>query len=188
MVYLYWKLAKDLLSLSIQPSLSRLEADSYWRCLILSLYHWGLFWCQKVMGSIVGRWCRSMRRIQFRWLAALLRPSAPNLWSITTAEANYNCGMFHLKMTILESSLQAGLWEMPLQLVESNCSKEQREEVMTLYLNKVLDLHLADKKILNRRYLGQIVHVFSHIRLTVQVEIMSLLVSCIKAQSIFVSP
>lgn len=67
-----------------------------------------------------------------------------------------------------------GLWEMPLQIVGKDDSAERNKETMTQYLYKTLDLPLNSLHTLERKPLGQVIHIFSHIRLTLKIEKLAL--------------
>ena len=66
---------------------------------------------------------------------------------------------------------------MPLQLVSRDDTNEANQRTMTGYLEESLGLDLKQSKIVSRKFLGSIVHVFSHIRLTLNVEMLCLTVS-----------
>ena len=67
--------------------------------------------------------------------------------------------------------LLAGLWEFPLRAVKQGASLTNRQSVVDTYLN---DLGVVPSngtlKVKSRKVLGDIVHVFSHIRMTMHVE------------------
>ena len=70
--------------------------------------------------------------------------------------------------------LLAGLWEFPLQHVDANASSKDILSTLDKYLteNLHLDFRKGDGilKLKERKSLGQVVHVFSHIRMTMVVE------------------
>lgn len=92
--------------------------------------------------------------------------------------------------------LLAGLWEFPLQPVEADASSSKRQEVINDFLTGVVgeDI-LAEQlptgestfsaaaaaapsagslRVVERKYVGEVVHVFSHIRMTMHVEAVTL--------------
>jgi len=72
--------------------------------------------------------------------------------------------------------LLAGLWEFPLQHVDADASSKDIQSTMDKYLTENLHVRFgkADStlklKLKKRKSLGQVVHVFSHIRMTMVVE------------------
>lgn len=75
-----------------------------------------------------------------------------------------------------ENGLLAGLWEMPLQLVDIDSSKEDDIQVLDSYLSDSLQLKVSDKavKVVDRLQLGSVSHTFSHIQLTLRVQLLLL--------------
>ena len=73
-----------------------------------------------------------------------------------------------------EEGLLAGLWEFPLLLVdESKTDLLNRRKAMDKYLNKLLSINVGRKSdVILREDVGEHVHIFSHIRLTMFVELM----------------
>lgn len=73
-----------------------------------------------------------------------------------------------------ENGLLAGLWEMPLQLVDGDASKEGDTQVLDSYLGKSLQLPLAggELEVVERKQLGSVSHTFSHIQLTLRVQLL----------------
>lgn len=63
-----------------------------------------------------------------------------------------------------------GLWEFPLKLVDAETSKAGCREQMEELLERPLGVALAAEHIVERRALGEITHIFTHIRLTMRVE------------------
>lgn len=71
--------------------------------------------------------------------------------------------------------LLAGLWEFPLQPVDAEAGDGERRGAMNELLQGLLGVDLSSSdgnelKLLERKSLGQVVHVFSHIRMTMHVE------------------
>ena len=71
--------------------------------------------------------------------------------------------------------LLAGLWEFPLQHVDAKASKGKIQSVLDDYLNTTIRLEYktsddAKLRVKHRRALGEAVHVFSHIRMTMCIE------------------
>jgi hypothetical protein len=64
----------------------------------------------------------------------------------------------------------AGLWEFPSQSVEADSSLEQSRDAMDTYLRETALLPLEPRSVAGRAYLGEIVHIFSHIRMVLRVE------------------
>ncbi|CAD6270252.1 unnamed protein product [Miscanthus lutarioriparius] len=73
-----------------------------------------------------------------------------------------------------EEGLLAGLWEFPLVLVdEGKTDLLNRRKAMDKYLSKLLNIDIGQKSVvIFREDIGEHVHVFSHIRLTMHVELM----------------
>ncbi|KAF8658021.1 hypothetical protein HU200_059483 [Digitaria exilis] len=73
-----------------------------------------------------------------------------------------------------EEGLLAGLWEFPLVLVdEGKTDSQNRRKAMDKYLTKLLNIDVGRKSdVILREDVGEHVHVFSHIRLTMYVELM----------------
>lgn len=68
--------------------------------------------------------------------------------------------------------LLAGLWEFPLQQVDIKASKSNVQSVLDDYLNGTLCLGYTGGQLVvkHRHFLGEAVHVFSHIRMTMYIE------------------
>lgn len=72
-----------------------------------------------------------------------------------------------------EQGLLAGLWEFPLVLIDEKDTKQNtRRKTIDRYLKKILELKNCNVNM--REDVGEYVHVFSHIRLHMYVELMSL--------------
>ncbi|KAK8456924.1 hypothetical protein SEVIR_3G096700v4 [Setaria viridis] len=73
-----------------------------------------------------------------------------------------------------EEGLLAGLWEFPLVLVdEGKTDSLNRRKAMDKYLTRLLSIDMGRKSnVILREDVGQHVHIFSHIRLTMYVELM----------------
>jgi hypothetical protein len=65
---------------------------------------------------------------------------------------------------------------MPLQLVDIDSSKEDDIQVLDSYLSDSLQLKVSDKavKVVDRLQLGSVSHTFSHIQLTLRVQLLLL--------------
>ncbi|KAH7670837.1 A/G-specific adenine glycosylase MutY protein [Dioscorea alata] len=73
-----------------------------------------------------------------------------------------------------EQGLLAGLWEFPLVLIDEKDTKQNtRRKIIDRYLKKILELP-KNCNVNMREDVGKYVHVFSHIRLHMYVELMSL--------------
>lgn len=69
--------------------------------------------------------------------------------------------------------LLAGLWEFPLQHVDASASTKQIQKVLDSYLTETIQLpYLSSEtfQVKERNQLGEAVHVFSHIRMTMVIE------------------
>lgn len=76
--------------------------------------------------------------------------------------------MYLLVQRPKDNGLLAGLWEFPLRQVGEDDGKTKRQLVMDDYLQSII---VPDKmSIVERKELGQAVHVFSHIRMTMKAE------------------
>jgi A/G-specific adenine glycosylase len=76
--------------------------------------------------------------------------------------------MYLLVQRPKDNGLLAGLWEFPLRQVGEDDDKTKRQVVMDEYLHSVI---VPNKMIIvERKELGQAVHVFSHIRMTMKAE------------------
>lgn len=64
----------------------------------------------------------------------------------------------------------AGLWEFPLKLVDTDASRSQCKQRIEELLEGALGQALAAEHVVERRVLGEITHIFTHIRLTMRVE------------------
>ncbi|KAL6641731.1 hypothetical protein ACP70R_019912 [Stipagrostis hirtigluma subsp. patula] len=75
-----------------------------------------------------------------------------------------------------EEGLLAGLWEFPLVLVdEGKTDLLNRKKEIDKYLKQLLNIDVGRKSnVILREYVGEHVHIFSHIRLTMYVELMIL--------------
>ncbi|BDA41049.1 Adenine DNA glycosylase [Coccomyxa sp. Obi] len=83
--------------------------------------------------------------------------------------SNSKCSHFLLVQRPLQGLL-AGLWEFPSVTVPANAiEKERRSEVDSL-LDRLLEGGSASLRMQERKQLGSIVHIFSHIRMTLHVE------------------
>lgn len=73
-----------------------------------------------------------------------------------------------------EEGLLAGLWEFPLVLVDQGKTDLlNRRKAMDKYLSKLLSIDMVRKPdVILREDVGEHVHIFSHIRLTMHVELM----------------
>lgn len=83
---------------------------------------------------------------------------------------------FFLLIKRPEEGLLAGLWEFPSVLVEE-CKTDplNRRKEMDRYLKQLVDIDVEQKSnLVLREDVGQHVHIFSHIRLTMHVELMVL--------------
>lgn len=91
-------------------------------------------------------------------------------------EATDAKGNDHLFLLIKrpEEGLLAGLWEFPLVLVdEGKTDLLNRRKAMDKYLSKLLSIDMVGKSdLILREDVGEHVHIFSHIRLTMHVELM----------------
>lgn len=82
----------------------------------------------------------------------------------------------------------AGLYEMPLQLVENDSSPEEDNRIIDVYLQQILGFLPPnnDVEIIERKRMGNVSHTFSHIQLTLRVQLLVLEVShpqCIQMQN-----
>lgn len=69
--------------------------------------------------------------------------------------------------------LLAGLWEFPLQHVDASASTKEIQSVLDSYLTETIQLpYLSSEtiRVMERNQLGEAVHVFSHIRMTMVIE------------------
>ena len=64
----------------------------------------------------------------------------------------------------------AGLWEFPSVTVPAEASEKERRADVDSLLDTLLGAGRADLQVQERRHLGSIVHIFSHIRMTLHVE------------------
>ena len=64
----------------------------------------------------------------------------------------------------------AGLWEFPLKLVDVESSRSHCRQQIEELLEGPLGFRLAAEHVVERRALGEITHIFTHIRLTMHVE------------------
>jgi A/G-specific adenine glycosylase len=90
---------------------------------------------------------------------------------VTAAKGN---GHLFLLIKRPEEGLLAGLWEFPLVLVdEGKTDLLNRRKAMDKYLSKLLSIDIGQKSVvIFREDVGEHVHIFSHIRLTMHVELM----------------
>lgn len=66
---------------------------------------------------------------------------------------------------------RAGLWEFPSQPAAAGASEWERAAALDAYLARLLPgVALGGAALLERRSLGEVVHIFSHIRMTICVE------------------
>ncbi|CAM0951114.1 unnamed protein product [Alopecurus aequalis] len=95
--------------------------------------------------------------------------------SLEQETAAGQCNLF-LLIKRPEEGLLAGLWEFPSVLVdESKTDSPNRRKEMDKYLKQLLDIDVKQKTdVVLREDVGQHVHIFSHIRLTMHVELMVL--------------
>ncbi|PIA42912.1 hypothetical protein AQUCO_02000392v1 [Aquilegia coerulea] len=74
-----------------------------------------------------------------------------------------------------EEGLLAGLWEFPSVLIDGEADLSMRREAMDCYLKKSFKLDTKKKHcVLSRNYVGEYLHIFSHIRLRMYVELLVL--------------
>ncbi|KAF5201225.1 Adenine dna glycosylase [Thalictrum thalictroides] len=74
-----------------------------------------------------------------------------------------------------EEGLLAGLWEFPSVLMDGEADLTMRREAMDCYLKTSFKLDTKKKHcILSRNYVGECLHIFSHIRLRMYVELLVL--------------
>lgn len=64
----------------------------------------------------------------------------------------------------------AGLWEFPSVTVPAEASEKERRAEVDALLDRLLGAGRPHLEVQERRHLGSIVHIFSHIRMTLQVE------------------
>jgi A/G-specific adenine glycosylase len=85
------------------------------------------------------------------------------------------CNLF-LLIKRPEQGLLAGLWEFPSVLVdECKTDSLNRRKEMDKYLKQLLDIDVKQQyNVVLREDVGQHVHIFSHIRLRMHVELMVL--------------
>ena len=79
----------------------------------------------------------------------------------------------------------AGLWEFPGVTVSAEASETDRRKEMDDLLQQLLGTELSTGEVLQRQSLGSIVHIFSHIRMTLHVEKMAIKVQ--SSQSVSMS-
>ncbi len=72
----------------------------------------------------------------------------------------------------------AGLWEFPGVAVPAEASEKDRRKQTDGLLQRLLGASFSEGEVLQRQSLGSIVHIFSHIRMTLHVEKVVLTVSC----------
>jgi A/G-specific adenine glycosylase len=96
-------------------------------------------------------------------------PSASSTSDIGTSSGTTSKeSMYLLVQRPKDNGLLAGLWEFPLRQVGEDDDKTKRQVVMDEYLQSVI---VPNKiSIVERKELGQAVHVFSHIRMTMKAE------------------
>ncbi|EXB55428.1 A/G-specific adenine DNA glycosylase [Morus notabilis] len=74
-----------------------------------------------------------------------------------------------------DEGLLAGLWEFPSVLLDGEADVDNRREAMNRYLKAHFQIETRKAgKVMLREYVGEFVHVFSHIRLRIYVEYMVL--------------
>lgn len=74
-----------------------------------------------------------------------------------------------------DEGLLAGLWEFPSVLLDGEADLDNRREAMNRYLKTHFQIETRKAgKVMLREYVGEFVHVFSHIRLRIYVEYMVL--------------
>ena len=78
----------------------------------------------------------------------------------------------------------AGLWEFPGVTVSAEASETDRRKEMDDLLQQLLGSELSTGEVLQRQSLGSIVHIFSHIRMTLHVEKLAVKVQTIHSISI----
>ncbi|CAN8232432.1 unnamed protein product [Cochlearia groenlandica] len=91
---------------------------------------------------------------------------------IVDQERNQSGGRFVL-IKRPEEGLLAGLWEFPSVILDKEADLETRRKAINIYLNKAL--HVEPEKtcaIVSRKELGEFVHIFTHIRRKIYVELL----------------
>ena len=83
----------------------------------------------------------------------------------------------------------AGLYEMPLQIVDSESSEEDDSNKIDAYLEQVLGFQLPGPlgHIVERKRIGSVSHTFSHIQLTLRVQLLIFKVSMTSVNLIYCS-
>ncbi|MCL7026471.1 hypothetical protein MKW94_030160 [Papaver nudicaule] len=71
-----------------------------------------------------------------------------------------------------EEGLLAGLWEFPSVLLDGEADSGTRRKVMDQYLKKTFELDTRNCSIISREEVGDCIHIFSHIRLRMYVELL----------------
>ncbi|KAI3910749.1 hypothetical protein MKW98_030557 [Papaver atlanticum] len=71
-----------------------------------------------------------------------------------------------------EEGLLAGLWEFPSVLFDGEGDSGTRRKVMDQYLKKSFDLDTRNCSVISREEVGDCIHIFSHIRLRMYVELL----------------
>ncbi len=66
--------------------------------------------------------------------------------------------------------MSAGLWEFPAVKVAADAGKADCRRAMDKLLEGPLGVSLAEEHVVSRQSLGDVVHIFSHIRLTMRAE------------------
>ncbi|KAI3880305.1 hypothetical protein MKX03_011038, partial [Papaver bracteatum] len=71
-----------------------------------------------------------------------------------------------------EEGLLAGLWEFPSVLFDGEGDSGTRRKVMDQYLKKSFELDTRNCSVISREEVGDCIHIFSHIRLRMYVELL----------------
>lgn len=66
--------------------------------------------------------------------------------------------------------LRAGLWEFPAVKVAADAGKPESRRAINRLLEGPLGMPLAEEHVVSRQALGDVVHIFSHIRMTMRAE------------------
>ncbi|GAV68411.1 HhH-GPD domain-containing protein [Cephalotus follicularis] len=73
-----------------------------------------------------------------------------------------------------DDGLLAGLWEFPSVMLDKEADSSMRREAIDQFLKKSFGLNPNICSIVSREYVGEFVHVFTHIRLKIYVELLVL--------------
>lgn len=106
---------------------------------------------------------------------------------ILNQERNQSGGRFVL-IKRPEEGLLAGLWEFPSVILEEEADFETRRNAIDVYLKETF--HVEAKKtctIVSRRELGEFVHIFTHIRRKIYVELLVLQLTGLSLIYLFLS-